>query len=236
MKAHFRLSPRTRFALPTAYAAFALLAALCLPAQPLLAQAHPTDDATSDAKTEPAWTTIPTNTSEHWEVCNFGGEGDVSWGKDSVVMKAGDPLTGVRCTAKLPRDQYEISVECRRLSNFDFFCGLTFPVGDEKCSFIVGGWAGAIVGLSSINGEDASENKTKRFMSFDNERWYKVRVRVDEQHVRCWIDDKLVVEQPREGHSFDIRVEMDLCRPLGIAAFMCDAEFRNFRWRPVPKS
>jgi hypothetical protein len=135
--------------------------------------------------------------------------------------------------ADLPREDFEIAVECRRLSNFDFFCGLTFPVGEGNCSLIVGGWAGAIVGLSSIDGADASENQTKRFMTFENERWYRIRARVDQQRVRCWIDDKMVVDQPRGDHEFEIRVEMDLCRPVGIAAFMCDAEFRNFRWRKL---
>jgi hypothetical protein len=193
------------------------------------------DDKTvpSDAsKTE--WIKLPTDDRELWTASQFGGDGDVTFDAAAIRMTSGDPITGVRCLAKLPRENYEIELEARRTSNFDFFCGLTFPVGPEgKCSLIVGGWAGAVVGLSSVDGEDAARNPTKRLMNFDNNTWYKIRVRVDSEAILCWIDEKQVVKQPREGHTFDIRAEMYESLPLGIAAFMCDSEIRNVRWRPI---
>lgn len=192
-----------------------------------------TKDSASDA---PTWHIVPTMKSDLWEVSQFGGEGDVTFGKDSIVMDAGDPLTGVRCTAPIPKEMFEIELEARRLTNFDFFCGLTFPVGEGQCSLILGGWAGSVVGLSSIDGEDAARNATKKLMHFDNEKWYRVRVRVDKEKILCWIDDEQVVEQIRANHKFDIRVEMDPCTPVGVAAFQCESEFRNFRWRTLGDS
>jgi hypothetical protein len=47
---------------------------------------------------------------------------------------------------------YEIKLEAKKVTGNDFFCGMTFPVGDSFCSFIVGGWGGPVVGLSSIDG------------------------------------------------------------------------------------
>ncbi len=193
----------------------------------------PPKEPPSDAST---WKVVSTVKSDLWEVSQFGGEGDVTFGKDSIVMDAGDPLTGVRCTAPIPREMFEIELEARRLTNFDFFCGLTFPVGEGQCSLILGGWAGSVVGLSSIDGEDAARNATKKLMHFDNEKWYRVRVRVDKEKIRCWIDDEQVVEQIRANHKFDIRVEMDPCTPVGVAAFQCESEFRNFRWRTLGDS
>lgn len=182
---------------------------------------------------DPSWKPVPTADLSLWEPCQFGGDGDVEIDKQAIKIGVGDPLTGVLCNAKLPRENFEIELESRRTSGFDFFCGLTFPVGEGQASLILGGWAGGIAGLSSIDGEDASENATKRLMHFDNDRWYRIRVRVDTESVQAWVDDKQIVNQPRKGHSFDIRPEMDPSLPLGVAAFQCDAELRNFRWRKL---
>ncbi|XZE51403.1 3-keto-disaccharide hydrolase [Planctomycetaceae bacterium SH139] len=211
-----------------------LIATLCIIASPA-ARAIADEPPQQNSPAEKKWQIVPSGDGQQWEVSLFGGEGDVIFGDQSVVMKAGDPLTGVRGKFDFPKEDFEIELEGRRLSSFDFFCGLTFPVGEGHCSLILGGWSGAVVGLSSIDGEDASQNSTKRYMSFDNEKWYKVRVRVDAERVRCWVDEKQVVDQLRGEHKFGVRNEMDLSCPLGIAAFMCDAEFRNFRWRHLPK-
>ena len=65
-----------------------------------------------------------------------------------------------------------------RVEGSDFFVGLTFPVRDSHASLIVGGWAGSVVGISSIDGRDASENETTEVMKFKNGQWYKFRLRV----------------------------------------------------------
>lgn len=187
------------------------------------------DEAAASEKAQ--WHEVDTANQDLWKSCQFGGDGELEFSSEAIRMGNGDPLTGVVCLAKLPNEDYEIEFESRRMSNFDFFCGLTFPVGEEKCSFIVGGWAGAVVGLSSIDGEDASENKTKKLMSFENEQWYRIRVRVTKDLVQAWIDDQLVVKQERAGHKFSIRAEMYSSLPVGIAAFHCEAELRKFRWR-----
>lgn len=181
----------------------------------------------------PCWHRVPTDDPSLWERCRFGGDGEVTFTADRIHLGVGDPLTGVRCLAKVPRENFEIRLEARRTSGFDFFCGLTFPIGDGQASLILGGWAGGIAGLSSIDGEDASDNATKRLMHFENDRWYQVRVRVDAESVQAWVDDQQIINQPRGKHEFDIRVEMDPTLPLGVAAFQCDAELRKFRWRKL---
>ena len=83
-------------------------------------------------------------------------------------------LTGVSYTNELPRIDYEVSLEAMKIDGSDFFCGLTFPVDNAFCSFIAGGWGGGVVGLSSIDGMDASENETTKYMKFDASRWYPI--------------------------------------------------------------
>lgn len=168
-----------------------------------------------------------------WVVSQFGGDGPVEIKGNAVKIGFGDPLTGIRWEGDLPRENFEVELEAKRTDGFDFFCALTFPVGKNNVSFIMGGWGGGVVGISSVDGFDASENDTTTFRNFDNDRWYKVRARVDANQIQCWIDDKAAAEQLRKGHEFDIRYEMDQCVPLGVAAFQCKSEMRNMRIRTL---
>jgi hypothetical protein len=126
---------------------------------------------------------------------------------------------------------YEASLEAMRMDGIDFFCALTFPVADSHCSFIVGGWAGSVVGLSSIDGRDASENETTRYMSFKDNQWYRIRVRVTEEKIEAWIDDQQVVNQPTKGRRIGTRIEVELSKPFGICAWETRAALRNIRVR-----
>ncbi len=169
-----------------------------------------------------------------WEACNFGGDGPVKIDPSLIRLGYGDPLTGVRWSGEFPEDSYEIRLQARRTDGHDFFCGLTFPVGEGKCSLILGGWGGGVLGLSSIDGEDASSNETTQFKVFDNDQWYTIKTRVTPEKITCFIDEKVWVEQDRGNHDFDVRIEMDPTLPLGIANYQCQSEIRRLQWRPLP--
>ncbi|MDP6061223.1 MAG: DUF1080 domain-containing protein, partial [Pirellulaceae bacterium] len=87
----------------------------------------------------------------------------------------------------------------------------------------------------SIDGKDASENKTTRYMNFDSERWYKIRVRVTPKNISAWIDEKQVVDQSLVGHKISTRGEVDLSAPLGIAAFETRSALRKIRIRELTR-
>jgi hypothetical protein len=74
----------------------------------------------------------------------------------------GSNLTGVTGTGEVPAGDYEIELQAMRLAGSDFFCGLMFPVQTDHCSLIVGGWGGALVGLSSLNFHDAPTIRRRR--------------------------------------------------------------------------
>ena len=169
-----------------------------------------------------------------WKPTPFGGEGEVlvEWGLLRIAV--GSDMSGITWGGEFPRTSFEVSLEARRDDGFDFFCGLTFPVGEGACSLIVGGWGGTVVGLSSIDGLDASENATTTAGDFESKRWYAIRVQVTPLRIVCFIDDKPVVDQTIEGHTFDVRSEMLPARPLGIATYATAASLRNLRWRPLP--
>src|SRR5262249_14844500 len=153
----------------------------------------------------------------------FGGEGEVEVKDGRIVMEAGNPMTGITWTQECPRMDYEISLEAMRVSGSDFFCGLTFPVGEAPCGFIVGGGGGGVVGVSSLDGSDASENETTKYQEFESGRWYKVRVRVTKDKVAAWIDNKQMVDVETKDRRISIRPEVELSRPLGIACYATTA-------------
>jgi len=82
---------------------------------------------------------------------------------------------------------------------------------------------------------DASENSTSSYLGFDNGKWYKFRIRVDELEVRAWIDDKEVIRQERDGYEFSTRIEVYASQPLGLSVFRSTVAVKDFKWRPLPK-
>lgn len=169
----------------------------------------------------------------NWEIAKTGGEGEVVVEDGQIVMEPGNPITGITYTGKPPRTNYEIELDAMLLEGNDFFVGLTMPVADSYISFIVGGWAGAVVGLSNIDDKDASENDTTKFMKFEENKWYKIRVRVEPEQIRCWINEKTVVNQDIKGKKIGIRPEVDLSTPLGLSAFQTKVAYKSIRIREL---
>jgi hypothetical protein len=120
-----------------------------------------------------------------------------------------------------------------RTEGGDFFCGLTFPIGKQSCTFVCGGWGGTVVGLSCVDGFDASEGTTSRSITFKDNQWYHIRIRVTEQQLEAWIDDELILEQELADHRFAVRLEVEPCVPLGIATWNTGSAIRNIKFRKL---
>lgn len=171
---------------------------------------------------------------EGWEVTNFGGETTCRVKDGVLTIAAGYPLNGVtRSVHDFPDCDYEISLGANRLDGRDFFCGLTFPYRDTHATLIVGGWGGSIVGISSVDGRDASENETRVRMKFQSKRWYKIRLRVTTEKISAWIDAEQVIDFNPEGHQLTVRAETLPSRPLGICTFETVAGIRNVILKPL---
>jgi hypothetical protein len=201
-----------------------LLAAMCLA---VAAHAAPPD------KEAPWKCLFDGKTLQGWKKTAFGGEGEVTAGDARIVIAMGNPMSGITWTGEFPKIDYEISLEAMRVDGSDFFCGLTFPVGESPCSFIVGGWGGGVVGLSSIDGSDASENETTKYQEFKNGEWHTVRVRVSNDKIEAWLDKKQMVDLPTQDRRISIRPEVELSRPLGISTYATTAALRDIKVRKL---
>ena len=170
-----------------------------------------------------------------WQVTDFAGGGKIEVKDGEIHIAMGELISGINLAHQnIPRTNYELSAEAIKLDGNDFFCGLTFPVGDTFASFIPGGWGGTVVGISSIDGMDAAENETATFKKFDNNRWYRFRVRVTPGKVQCWVDDEMAVDLLLEDRAIALRAgPIELSVPIGITAFQTVARIRNIRLQPI---
>ena len=169
-----------------------------------------------------------------WRVTEFDSGGRVEVQHGLLVFWMGEPFVGVNYTNRIPTVNYEVAFEAMRVAGSDFFCGLTFPVHDSHCSLIVGGWGGGVVGISSLDGADASENETTQFVTFETGRWYRIRVRVSEQKLEAWIEQKKVVDVVTTGRKISTRFgDIELSKPFGLASWSTSAAFRGIRIRDV---
>jgi hypothetical protein len=183
------------------------------------------------------WTLLFNGQSlEGWEITNFGPQGPVYVSGGNIILEMGDAITGITWKDDFPVMNYEVQLEAKKVTGNDFFCGMTFPVYDMYCTLIVGGWSGPVVGLSTIDGLDASENETHTLKKFEHDTWYTIRLRVTPEKIETWIDDEQVVDLPTEGRKLSIRPEVSLSRPFGIASWRTTAALRNIIIKELPGS
>ncbi len=172
-------------------------------------------------------------TLDGWEITNFGPQGPVYVSGGSIMLVMGDGATGITWKREFPEMNYEVTLEAKRVDGNDFFCGMTFPVGKSPCSLIVGGWGGNVVGLSSLDGLDASENETMTLQQFSKNVWYFIRLRVVNDSIQAWINNAEVVAISTKGRTISIRPEVELSKPFGIASWRTTAAIRNIRLRRI---
>ena len=191
-----------------------------------------TDLAAESAPTKSRWTPLFDGKSlDGWQITDFGGQGEVHVQDGSLILEMGGSMTGITYQREFPKFDFELRLEAMRLDGYDFFCGVTFPVNDSYCSFIVGGWGGGVVGLSSLDGMDASENETTQYIQFENEKWYQFRVRVTRTRIQTWIDNELIVDEDISQRQVSTRIEVDLNKPFGFATWETKGALRRIQLR-----
>lgn len=188
-------------------------------------------------------------TLDGWKSSDFFMAGKVGVKNGMILIEKGHRMTGITYAKDdFPKVNYEVTLEGKRIDGKDFFATTTFPVKDAYVSLVMGGWGGSTVGLSSINGADASENSTNQSIEFKNDQWYKIRLRVTEQRVQAWLDQEQVVDLNTKNLKLSIRIDCEVSKPFGISAYktvagirgvtvrnLTDAEIAEAKNPPKPK-
>ena len=169
---------------------------------------------------------------ENWEITDFAGHGDVGLdGNGSAVLEFGIALTGMHWIGdELPRVNYEIHWQAKKVMGTDFFGSLTFPYLKNHATLILGGWGGALVGISSIDGFDASENETATAHLFKQNHWYSCRLRITASHFKFWVDQEKLIDVEVIDRDISMRSgEIELSTPLGFSTYDTTGHIRNVR-------
>lgn len=170
-----------------------------------------------------------------WRIADefvFKRHGKVEWRDGVVRLDKGDPGTAIVWSGEAPpTNDYEISLDVRRLDGDDFPCGLTFPFGKSHCSLIIGGWGGSVSGLSNLDDFPAVENETTGVVEIKPNRWHSIRLRVTSRDIQAWFDRNKIVDVDPRGKRFSVWWEQEPARPLGIATWNTAAELRELRFQ-----
>jgi len=211
------------------------------PAAPAATQHAPTDNL-KEAAAKPSqpfegdgWVSFfDGKTLTGWRETDFAGHGAVEYESGLILLNTGDPLTGINWTNRVPNMNYEVALDAMRVTGSDFFCGLTVPVSNSFCTLIVGGWGGSLVGISSLDGQDASENETTRFLKAEQGRWYRIRLRVTQSRIEAWIDKEKFVNVDTTDKQISLRAgDIESSKPFGIASYQTTAALREIKLRRV---
>jgi hypothetical protein len=166
---------------------------------------------------------------DNWEIIDFEGHGNVSIADSSIIIEKGDLISGIRWTKDFPKTNYEINLDAKRVDGRDFFCGMTFPVKESFVTLVLGGWGGAVVGLSSIDGYDAANNQTGTQYRFASGWWYAIRLRVTDKKIEAWVEDEKIVDFTIDNSSLSLRSEVELSVPFGITTYKTTGALRNIK-------
>ncbi len=192
---------------------------------------------TGQVASAPEWISLfDGRTLSGWKEAPYTRRGRVVVKEWMLVLGKGR-TTGIALTGEFPKYGYELRFEAARLEGKDFFAGVTFPVRDSFCFWVNGGWDGSVVGLSNLEGNDASENDTSTVREFVLGRWYAFRLAVTASRIQAWIDDELVIDIEYTKRKVELQFdETDLGKPLGISAYGGTVgALRKIEYRRLPR-
>ncbi len=169
-----------------------------------------------------------------WKQSGFARQPEARVEGGELLLPAGAPLTGVTWKAAFPKQGYELRFEAKKLKGGDFFASPTFPVGTTYATWVLGGWGGDIVGISSIDGWTAADNETRSYFEFEPNRWYRFLLRVETERIQGWIDDERVVNVQIAGRTVGLRPgDIALSAPLGFASYNTAGALRRIEYREL---
>ena len=174
-------------------------------------------------------------TLKGWQPTDFAGHGETEIVDGTIQVNMGVALSGITYTNETPKVDYEVSLQARKIAGGDFFCGLTVPVLEAHCTLIVGGWGGTVMGISSIDGLDASENETMKSLYFETGKWFDIRFQIKADRLKVWVDDEKFIDVDIADRKIEMRAgEIEIAKPFSLSTYSTTAQFKNIRLRKLP--
>ncbi|MDA3926670.1 MAG: DUF1080 domain-containing protein [Kiritimatiellae bacterium] len=174
-----------------------------------------------------------------WKRAHIIDNGEIKALKDGTIeCGVGKSISGIAYTNDFPTMNYELSLEGMRKEGCDFFIALTIPVEKSFCTVIIGGWGGGLCGISSFDGMDAANNMWAEGLTLDNNRWYKLKVRVTPGVIQISLNKDLYTARMEfdDYKRLSLRFgDIEETAPLGLATYETKALWRNFTMTKITK-
>ncbi len=187
------------------------------------------------------WDMLSAAHAAAWKPAEIEKSGAAKIAGSEAVLEAGEPMTGLRFEGwqkgNLPLQDYTITCEAMREEGRDFFAAITFPVRslDTCCTFVAGGWGGALTGMSSIDGMDAADNETRSEQKLENGKWHRLKIEVRAGKLAAWIDGRLVLGANIQNRRISLRPgDIEKCAPFGLAAYATKGRVRKLMIEELP--
>jgi len=150
-----------------------------------------------------------------------------------MELAQGNPLTCIQWAGEFPTVNYELSLKAMRLSGSDCFCGIVFPICSQHGFLGFGGWGGELVGMEFVDGRDIHQTDAVARMSFEQGRWYRIRLRVTDSEVGVWLDGTQVLDVRTRDRGFVAHPDWAFLAPFGLGCCRTSAAFADIRCRTV---
>jgi len=178
-------------------------------------------------------------TLKDWHVvteapCDYHGEVHVR-DRQLVLDRAEENSTSISWKGFiLPRTNYEIKLEAMRTDGKGCFCRLAFPVGDSHCLLLVGPEK-TRVAMDRVDDKDAADpkNPTARYLAFEENRWYHIRLRVTPARIAVWIDYDNIINLSLVEHKTGMPPAWTILQPLGLGNWESASAYRNIAIRQL---
>jgi hypothetical protein len=164
-------------------------------------------------------------TLDFWDSAPFPFCGKIEVHDSAIILQRGQPLSGIVWNGLIRQMNYELSLQAKRIDGEDFFCGITFPIGQNFASLLIGSSGGSDCRLCCIGGLEPSVSAQSQ--PFENERWYSVRLRVAGTHIQAWIDETAAVDLDTTDKMLALRDDLAASKPLAIMTNNASAAVRK---------
>ena len=97
-------------------------------------------------------------------------------------------------------DDYTFQVKARKISGQEGFLILFNVKPNGNWAWLnIGGWGNSATGIEIVAGAGAADPRSD--FTVETDRWYDIRIEQQGQNVKCFIDDKLILEQTMPKRS-----------------------------------
>src|SRR5262245_9233894 len=129
-----------------------------------------------------------------WRIEELGALKNVRVEDGAIQLDWGNPGTAIRWGGATPAVGYELAFELeRRAASGEGYCFVSFPVGGQRCTLVLGGWVGV---QCRAPGPEAAEQGALKSTVLEAERWYAVRLRVIPTRIQASLDGAPLIDLP----------------------------------------